>query len=109
MSITYNGVTRSYSEWAEITGVPRSTIGARIQRGWSIEEALSTEGRTKKEDVVWMEVSTDKYALPQAIASTQAELADMCGIRRDSLTRRLSLQKAGKVKEKYIKVVIDDE
>ena len=50
--ITFNGERKHISEWAEITGIKRSTISARILAyGWSVEEALTkkageTIGRT---------------------------------------------------------------
>ena len=41
-SLTYNGETHTISEWAEITGITRSTISARINNyGWSVERTLS--------------------------------------------------------------------
>lgn len=39
--ITFSGQTRSASEWAEITGIPRVTIKNRIRKGMSPEQALS--------------------------------------------------------------------
>ena len=42
--LTYNGETRHISEWAEITGIKRRTISARILTlGWTVERALSTK------------------------------------------------------------------
>lgn len=44
--ITYNGETRTLTEWAEITGIPRSTLSARIVlNNWPIEKALTQEVR----------------------------------------------------------------
>lgn len=41
--ITYNGETHTVSEWAEITGIKRSTISNRINRDeWEIKKALTT-------------------------------------------------------------------
>lgn len=41
--LTYLGETHTVSEWAEITGINKSTISKRIDRsGWSIERALTT-------------------------------------------------------------------
>ena len=40
--ITFNGITRTLSEWATITGINRRTIAARIDlHGWSVERALT--------------------------------------------------------------------
>lgn len=41
-NITHNGVTRTLSEWASITGIEAETISTRIKKwGWSIEKALT--------------------------------------------------------------------
>ena len=40
--ITFNGQTKNLCEWAEETGVRRDTIGKRLEKGWSVERALST-------------------------------------------------------------------
>ena len=40
--ITAFNKTLSLSEWAEITGIDRRRISARIKRGWSAEKALTT-------------------------------------------------------------------
>lgn len=40
--ITFNGVTRTLSEWATVTGINRGTIAARLDlRGWTVEQALT--------------------------------------------------------------------
>lgn len=40
--ITYNGITKSISEWAEETGIRKDTLRRRIVKyGWSIERALT--------------------------------------------------------------------
>lgn len=39
--LTLNGETRTVSEWAQLTGIHKATIGARIRLGWSVEEALT--------------------------------------------------------------------
>ena len=41
--LTYQGVTHTYSEWSEITGIPHKVISKRIYKGWSVEDALSIE------------------------------------------------------------------
>ncbi len=42
-NITFNGETHNMQEWAEITGIPRSTIKGRLNRGWTIEDTLTKE------------------------------------------------------------------
>ena len=43
----YNGKT--ISEWAEISGIKRTTLANRLKDGWSIEEATSTPYGTRRE------------------------------------------------------------
>lgn len=40
---TCNGRTATVREWSEITGIPESTIHARLQRGWTPERAVTVE------------------------------------------------------------------
>lgn len=40
--ITYEGRTMTLSEWAEYKGMNKQTLFARLDYGWSIEDALST-------------------------------------------------------------------
>lgn len=40
--LCFDGVEKSVSEWAEITGVKPNTLLYRIRRGWSVERALTT-------------------------------------------------------------------
>ena len=39
--ITANGVTRTRSEWSELTGMSNSHIAQRLKLGWSPEDAVS--------------------------------------------------------------------
>ena len=39
---TYNGKTQLLIEWSEETGIPYRTLLSRLNRGWSIEKALTT-------------------------------------------------------------------
>lgn len=39
--LTYNGVTRTLSEWQEVTGIPYQEIRRRLNSGKSIKEALT--------------------------------------------------------------------
>ena len=39
--LTLNGVTKTMTQWADITGIKAATIHARLKRGWSVERALS--------------------------------------------------------------------
>lgn len=40
--VSYNGETKTISQWAEATGIGRGTIWARLRKGWSAEKALTT-------------------------------------------------------------------
>jgi hypothetical protein len=42
--ITYNGITKALCEWAELSGTKRTMIDKRINRGWSIGEAIYGRG-----------------------------------------------------------------
>ncbi len=42
-NLTFNGETHNMQEWSEITGISRSAIKGRLNRGWTIEEALTKE------------------------------------------------------------------
>ena len=39
--ITFNGITKTSSEWARITGIHRSTIEFRLDHNWSVEKSLT--------------------------------------------------------------------
>lgn len=45
---SYGGKTLSIREWSEYTGICQETIRARIERGWSVEDAVTTLGNGKK-------------------------------------------------------------
>lgn len=47
--LTLNGVTKCISEWADITGIKRRTIHARISYGWPVEKVLTASLMTKAE------------------------------------------------------------
>lgn len=41
LKLTLNGITHTSAEWAEITGINRTTISKRVKAGWSDEKALT--------------------------------------------------------------------
>ncbi len=41
-NISFNGETRTVSQWADKIGISQDTLGARILNGWCIEKALTT-------------------------------------------------------------------
>lgn len=46
--ITFNGETKTMSEWADFMGIPKDTLKRRIYQGWSVEKALTTPVRGHK-------------------------------------------------------------
>lgn len=57
--LTYNQITQPISAWADATGIPASTIHARIKQGWSAERTITTPNaeRTYNYQVRGVEVS----------------------------------------------------
>ena len=50
--LTHDGQTHTISEWAELTGINKKTIYARIDRyGWDVKRTLITQSRIKKESI----------------------------------------------------------
>jgi hypothetical protein len=41
--LSFNGKTQSLAEWSEELAIPYFTLHARLRRGWSVEQTLSTE------------------------------------------------------------------
>lgn len=46
--LTYNGETKTISEWADCMGISQDTLKRRIYYGWSVEKALTTPVRGHK-------------------------------------------------------------
>jgi hypothetical protein len=38
--LTHNGITLTFTEWAERLGLPRTTLGKRLDSGWTLDRAL---------------------------------------------------------------------
>ena len=45
--IEHNGETHTIAEWDRIKGYPPKTVGRRLRRGWSVEEAIDTPLKVK--------------------------------------------------------------
>lgn len=45
-NITYNGETHCLREWARRIGITKRTLSVRLERGWSLEKALTTPAIT---------------------------------------------------------------
>ena len=49
--LTYNGYTKTMADWAEITGIPYSTLKQRINKyNYSVEKALTKPVKTSRTD-----------------------------------------------------------
>lgn len=46
--LTFCGITKTVSEWSDITGLPNSTILHRIERGWNVQDTLLTPRQVTK-------------------------------------------------------------
>lgn len=46
--ITYNGETKTITDWARTTNINHSALSRRLQRGWSIEKTLTTKPQRRK-------------------------------------------------------------
>lgn len=46
--ITHGGVTRCISEWARIIGVTREALRNRLNKGWSVCDAIETPFKSQK-------------------------------------------------------------
>lgn len=46
--IKYNGMSFGFKGWSEITGIPKSAIYDRYNRGWDVERMLTTPYTSKK-------------------------------------------------------------
>ena len=58
---------------------------------------------------VWMKISHDAYELPEAVADTAEELADICGTTKNSICSTIGHAKKGKRKwSPYVKVEIEE-
>lgn len=82
--IEYNGERKTIAEWARISGIDRSILRGRIDRGWSMEKAMSTPSGS-----IW---SNRKKITFNGKTHTIPEWAKIIGINgctlRDRLTRR---------------------
>lgn len=59
---------------------------------------------------IWMEVTSDKYELPVAIADSAAELAKMCGVKSSTVKTSVCHYNKHRLKKcKWRCVHIDDD
>lgn len=46
--LSFNGETRTEAEWADLMGIHKGTLWNRLNRGWTVERALTTPPRRTK-------------------------------------------------------------
>lgn len=51
--ISFNGVSRTVSAWAEALGLTRDVLANRLRNGWSVERALTEPLHTEKRNHRW--------------------------------------------------------
>lgn len=56
----------------------------------------------------WLKVTQDKYELPLVVAENRQELADMCGIKLNSLDHTISVCKKKGYKSGYVRVLKEE-
>lgn len=82
--IEHNGETKTIAEWAKIAGVERSVLRGRIDRGWTMEKAMSTPNGSTWSNRKKITYNGETHTIP--------EWAKIIGINestlRDRLTRR---------------------
>ena len=49
--LTYNGETKTMSQWAEEKGIPYDTLRMRLIKGWTIDDALTRPVRIKRSNL----------------------------------------------------------
>lgn len=59
--ITYNGVTKTMSEWAEYFNIDYTLLKSRLLNNWSFEKAISTKNRSIGKFVIDGETNTASY------------------------------------------------
>lgn len=59
---------------------------------------------------IYMQVTTDEYELPVAVANSIGELAEITGFTYSQIATRISWFKSGKVKKRqFVKAEVSDE
>lgn len=77
------------------------------RRKWRTGEP--EEGGRKVSEVVYMIVSKPPYYLPELVADSVVELAQMAGVEADSIYSIMSRNKKKGRDGRYVRVVIDKE
>lgn len=81
--LTYNGQTKSLTDWADEMQMSRSALDARInQRRWDVEKALTTEVKT---------AARPYYLTYNGQTKSITEWANEVGISKGTLRRRINI------------------
>jgi len=48
--ITFRGQTKTIAEWSRTVGISHDTIAARLDRGWTVERALTERPDNSQRD-----------------------------------------------------------
>ena len=61
--------------------------------------------------LVYMQITTDEYELPVAVAESLDELSKIVGVTKTSIWHSINRRETGRLKgkSKYIRVFLDDE
>lgn len=85
--LTWGGETMCISEWADVTGINRATIGDRVTKlGWSTEKALTTPVRIRSSYLV---IGGNKVALKELLYN-KTNLHTRCASKKLSVHRALA-------------------
>lgn len=57
--VTYDGQTRCLTEWAELLGINDGVISRRLNRGWSVERALTEPSKPRGYSVILLRKSNN--------------------------------------------------
>lgn len=59
---------------------------------------------------IWMEVTRDRYELPVAVADSATELAEIVGVKPQSICQSRMRAEKGKLRhQRFIRVEVDDD
>lgn len=70
---------------------------------------MGMDFKKPKKETVYMKVTKDKYELPVAVANSARELANIIGIKENSIHSAISHSKNDGWHSCYIKVELDEE
>jgi hypothetical protein len=79
--LTFQGETLMMSEWARRLGLPGGALRSRLNKGWSVERALTTKVGAPKSSENWLTIN--------GVRRTQADWARTTGINPITLGQRL--------------------